>query len=64
MKHVLSGLAFAAMFASLLSGSALAQLSDQQLSELQNSRITVVYEPPTLPRFQALYERLQQRRVL
>ena len=48
----------------LSSGSALAQLSDQQLSELQNSRITVVYEPPTLPRFQALLERLQKRRVL
>ena len=64
MKHVLGGLAFAAVFASLSSGSALAPLSDQQLSELQNSRITVVYEPPTLPRFQALLERLQQRRVL
>jgi hypothetical protein len=64
MKRFLGGLAFAVTCAVLSAGPALAQLSDQQLSELQNSRIEVNYEAPSLPRYKALYERLQKRRVL
>ena len=64
MRKIFKALALAAICASGFSGPALAQPTDAQLSELQNSKIEINYEEPKAASLLPLYERLQKRRVL